>query len=159
VGCCGLDAFEFAAKHMAPWFREQRLADGLRALTQLESLVTSISRHRGEVWSDDDDLNAVWPTAEQCLDFLDVWFREAVQALATVAPQLVNPSWHVWNGGSIPKLAQSIYTDRAFDRLPILADALEEAGCDNADILEHCRSGGEHVRGCWVLDLILRKDG
>jgi hypothetical protein len=54
-------------------------------------------------------------------------------------------------------LAQSIYTDRAFDRMPILADALEDAGCDNADILNHCRQPGEHVRGCWAVDLILGK--
>jgi hypothetical protein len=54
-------------------------------------------------------------------------------------------------------LAQAIYDDRAFDRLPILADALEEAGCDTADILAHCRGPGPHVRGCWVVDLILGK--
>jgi hypothetical protein len=54
-------------------------------------------------------------------------------------------------------LAQTIYADRAFDRLPILADALEEAGCDNADVLAHCRGGGPHVRGCWVVDLVLGK--
>ncbi len=46
---------------------------------------------------------------------------------------------------------------RAFDRLPILADALEEAGCRDADILGHCREPGEHVRGCWVVDLVLGK--
>jgi hypothetical protein len=62
-----------------------------------------------------------------------------------------------WNGGTLVKLAQTIYGDRAFDRLPILADALEEAGCDNANILNHCRSEGPHVRGCWVLDAILVK--
>jgi hypothetical protein len=61
-----------------------------------------------------------------------------------------------WNDGIVPKLAQAIYDDRAFDRLPILADALEEAGCTNADILNHCRQPGEHVRGCWVVDLLLR---
>jgi hypothetical protein len=55
-------------------------------------------------------------------------------------------------------LAQSIYADRAFERLPILADALEDAGCDNVDILNHCRQPGEHVRGCWVVDLILEKE-
>ena len=62
-----------------------------------------------------------------------------------------------WNYGTVPKVAQAIYDDRAFDRLPILADALEDAGCDNADILAHCRGGGEHVRGCWVVDLLLGK--
>ena len=54
-------------------------------------------------------------------------------------------------------LAQSIYIDRAFDRLPILGDALEDAGCTNRDILDHCRQPGEHVRGCWVVDLVLGK--
>lgn len=72
-------------------------------------------------------------------------------------PVAVDPPWLTWNDHTIPKLAQAIYDDRAFDRLPILADALEEAGCDNADILNHCRQPGEHVRGCWVVDLLLGK--
>jgi hypothetical protein len=69
----------------------------------------------------------------------------------------VGPSWLAWNDGTVVKLAQGIYDDRAFDRLPVLADALEEAGCDDADILDHCRRPGEHVRGCWVVDLLLGK--
>jgi hypothetical protein len=69
----------------------------------------------------------------------------------------INQIWLTWNDRTIPKLAQAIYDERAFDRLPILADALEEAGCDNADILNHCRQPGEHVRGCWVVDLLLGK--
>jgi hypothetical protein len=69
----------------------------------------------------------------------------------------INQACLTWNDGTIPKLAQGIYDDRAFDRLPILADALEDAGCDNADILAHCRGPGPHVRGCWVVDLILGK--
>ena len=43
------------------------------------------------------------------------------------------------------------------DRLAILADALEDAGCTNADVLDHCRGAGPHVRGCWVVDLLLGK--
>ena len=62
-----------------------------------------------------------------------------------------------WNGGTVLKLAQCIYDERAFDRLPILADALEEAGCTEQAILDHCRGPGPHVRGCWVIDLILGK--
>jgi len=54
-------------------------------------------------------------------------------------------------------LARAIYEDRAFDRLPILADALMDAGCDDDQILAHCRSAGPHVRGCWVVDLVLGK--
>jgi hypothetical protein len=63
----------------------------------------------------------------------------------------------VWQTTHVQQLAQAIYTDRAFDRLPILADALEDAGCTDAAILEHCRGPGPHVRGCWVLDPILGK--
>jgi hypothetical protein len=63
---------------------------------------------------------------------------------------------HAWHGGTVARLAGAIYEERVFDRLPILADALEDAGCTDAEILSHCRSGGEHVRGCWVVDLLLR---
>src|SRR5207249_5635173 len=62
-----------------------------------------------------------------------------------------------WNDACTVKVARAIYEERAFDRLPILADALEDAGCDNADILAHCRGPGPHVRGCWVVDLLLGK--
>lgn len=58
---------------------------------------------------------------------------------------------------SILTLAQSIYEDRAFDRLPILADALEEAGFHDPQLLAHCRGPGPHARGCFVIDLILGK--
>jgi hypothetical protein len=47
---------------------------------------------------------------------------------------------------------------RDFGAMPILADALHDAGCDNADILDHCRGPGPHVRGCWVVDLVLGKE-
>jgi hypothetical protein len=63
-----------------------------------------------------------------------------------------------WLTRTVTNLAQAIYTDRVFDRMPILADALEEAGCNNAEILQHCRQPGIHVRGCWVVDLVLGKD-
>ena len=56
-------------------------------------------------------------------------------------------------------LAHSIYAERAFDRMPLLADALEASGRTNADLIEHCRSGREHARGCWVVDLLLGKEG
>jgi hypothetical protein len=62
-----------------------------------------------------------------------------------------------WQDGTIPGLAQAIYDERAFDRLPILADALEEAGCTDRVLLDHCRGPGPHVRGCWAVDAILGK--
>jgi hypothetical protein len=66
--------------------------------------------------------------------------------------------WGAVQGGLVWKLANSIYAERAFDRLPILADALEEAGCTDAEILGHCRGPGPHLRGCWVVDLLLGKE-
>jgi hypothetical protein len=70
-------------------------------------------------------------------------------------PVTINPAWRTSN---VTGLAQSIYDKGAFDCLPILADALEDAGCDNQDVLNHCRQPGEHVRGCWVVDLVLGKE-
>jgi hypothetical protein len=61
-----------------------------------------------------------------------------------------------WRNSATMKLAQTMYDDRSFDRLPILADALQAAGCNNSDILEHCRRPGVHIRGCWVLDMLLK---
>jgi len=55
-------------------------------------------------------------------------------------------------------IAAAIDAERAFDRMPILADALEDAGCTNQEILSHCRGPGPHVRGCWLVDLILAKE-
>jgi hypothetical protein len=72
-------------------------------------------------------------------------------------PPPLNPAWLSWNGGTVVKLAQAAYDERAFDRLPVLADALEDAGCTAPDILNHCRQPGVHVRGCWVVDLLLGK--
>jgi hypothetical protein len=66
-----------------------------------------------------------------------------------------NPAWR---SADTTGLARAIYDDRAFERLPILADALMDAVCDDEDILNHCRSSGPHVRGCWVVDLVLGKE-
>jgi hypothetical protein len=70
-------------------------------------------------------------------------------------PVDVQPSWLRWNDGTVPRLARAIYDGRRFGDLPVLADALEEAGCASADLLGHCRGGGEHVRGCWAVDAVL----
>ncbi len=71
---------------------------------------------------------------------------------ATIAPAVL-----AWNDNTVRKVAQRIYEDRTYDHLPILADALEEAGCTDANILSHLHAPGPHVRGCWVVDLILGK--
>ncbi len=72
-------------------------------------------------------------------------------------PVAFDPAWRAWNHGTVPAIARRAYDERAFHDLPILADALEDAGCGDADLLAHCRCGGEHVRGCWAVDLLLGK--
>src|SRR5262249_1220791 len=59
-----------------------------------------------------------------------------------------------WNDAALPPVAPATEEERRFDDLPVLADALEEAGCTDAEMLGHCRSGGEHARGCWALDVV-----
>jgi hypothetical protein len=66
-----------------------------------------------------------------------------------------DPSWLT---SIVLALAGQMYELRDFSVMPILADALEEAGCDDVDVLGHCRSSGPHVRGCWVVDLVLGKE-
>jgi hypothetical protein len=73
-------------------------------------------------------------------------------------PVVVDSSWLEWNNCTVVNLAQDIYIERTFDLFPLLADALEEAGCLDLDILAHCRQPGVHVRGCWVVDRLLAKE-
>ena len=69
-------------------------------------------------------------------------------------PITIDPRWLTSN---VVDLARVIYDERAFEKMPILADALMDAGCDSEEIINHCRGDGPHVRGCWVVDLILGK--
>jgi hypothetical protein len=69
-------------------------------------------------------------------------------------PSLLPAAVRAWNDGTVGKLAQSLYNERAYDRLGVLADALTDAGCADDVLLSHLRSAGPHVRGCWALDLV-----
>ena len=104
----------------------------------------------GSVAPTDEAMRAEWAAQAALLrDIFGNPFR---------SPPPLPPAVLAWNDGTIHRLAQAIYEERAFDRLPVLADALEEAGCHDPDILAHCRQPGEHVRGCWVVDLLLGKE-
>jgi hypothetical protein len=107
------------------------------------------------------EMRAAWPRA--------AWVEEVAAAARSALLRdlfrnpfhpvpIIDPAWLVWNGGVVRKMAQAIYDARRFTDLPILADALEEAGCTNAEILSHCRGPGPHVRGCWAVDLILGQE-
>jgi hypothetical protein len=72
-------------------------------------------------------------------------------------PLVFRNTWRTLNGGTTRHLGELIYRERSFDELPFLADALIDAGCEEPEILDHLRSSGPHVRGCWVLDLVVAK--
>ncbi len=94
-----------------------------------------------------------------------LWPNDVAPANRAVAAALVrdlvpnpfgSPEWNPeWSTAAARDLAEYIYTRRAFDVMPILADALQDAGCENARVLNHCRADKTHARGCWVLDAIL----
>jgi hypothetical protein len=89
-------------------------------------------------------------------DFLRCQFQYQVGFVFSFSPP-ASSSVLSWKHGAIPQLAQGIYDEGAFDRLPMLAKALEEAECDNDELIGHCRSEEPHIRGCWALDVVLGK--
>jgi hypothetical protein len=131
----------------------ERYADGLADRRELENAIRS-DPDRGLMLPERDAAEAVgWArqTRRHCLILRDIFgnpFR----------PVTIDPAWLRWKFDTVSAIARHVYEDRAFHDLPILADALEDAGCTNADILTHCRQPGEHARGCWVVDLLLGKE-
>ena len=113
-----------------------------------EIVINTAVRARGLFWNHYGGIADYDEMAVQTLILRDV-FRNPYRPVA------IEP---IWLTSTVVALASVIYQEKAFDRMPILADALEEAGCDNAEILNHCREPGEHVRGCWVVDLLLGKE-
>jgi hypothetical protein len=89
--------------------------------------------------------------AQQAILFRDI-FSNPFRPIAAAQ------SWLKGNDGAAVKVAASLYNEGAFDRLPLLADALEDTGCTDAELLGHLRAPGPHVRGCWAVDLVLGKE-
>jgi len=88
------------------------------------------------------------------------WFEARLQQsdfirdIFPFRPITIDPSWLT---STVLALARQMYDSRDSSAMPILADALQDAGCDNEQILNHCRQPGVHVRGCFVVDLLLNK--
>lgn len=155
AGCCGLDAFEFIPKHIVGWAKDSGSRQGLFCALEEISEVIGQVRDQGGPVQVVEELNAWWDEPEECIAV----FREVQRVIRNAIEELTQQSLFQaeWATSTVLRLAEAIYADRAFDRLPILADALEDVGCDNADLLAHCRRPGPHARGCWVVDLILGK--
>jgi hypothetical protein len=84
-----------------------------------------------------------------------IWQCDLARDLFPREPGKIKRAWLSVNEGAVLRLAQTIHAEGAFDQVPVLGDALEEAGCTDKVILSHCRSSGLHTRGCWVVDLVL----
>jgi hypothetical protein len=130
-----------AARCIAAWVESVHVARRLAEAVKRASFLTE---------------GAVGATGEEkCDELLRAWAHDLFEGYCF--PVTLSPSWQSWNHATVVKLAQAIYDERAFDCLPILADALEDAGCTDELILGHCRGPRPHVRGCWVIDLLLGK--
>lgn len=70
----------------------------------------------------------------------------------------IEPVWLAAGNGAVARIARAVYEERTFEDMPILGDALEDVGCQDEEILAHCRAECEHVRGCWVVDALLEQD-
>lgn len=101
-------------------------------------------------WIDDDEVVDEWGPRR---DWLVALLRELFGNPWAVA----DPAWQRFHGGLVQRLVEEIHLDGAWDLMPILGDALEDAGCTEQDALDHCRADVTHRKGCWVLDLILMK--
>lgn len=109
--------------------------------------VREYAAYRGDPELSQADTQRLADLHDECIRLTKQWCRDRWGAL-------LDPTWRT---SVVVGLAQAIDRELAFGRLPILADALEEAGCDQAAILTHCRQPGPHVSGCWVVDLVLGK--
>jgi hypothetical protein len=117
------------------------------------------------VWvTDCDSMNGTWldevrlPPGQATLWSPCEALRVGTFQLRLVPARTIDPVWLRWNDRTVLRLTAAIYEGHRFGDLPLLHDALLDAGCDNEDILDHCRHPGPHVRGCWVLDLLLGKE-
>lgn len=157
TGCCGVDAYDLDPRHMQSWIKDRNIREAMQSWEQLGDAIETISERIdvSEVVSNEYQFNAIWNPRGECVDYLQKWrhvIRKAVEDFR--GGPLLDSSWQTTTAIAI---AECISDDQAFDRLPILADALQDAACEEADILDHCRGDGPHVRGCWVVDLLLGK--
>lgn len=140
------DAAEAACFEMA--VSDLGLAGAAGAAADAAAHATANTPYQEGVGYDYDPAGVSAERVEQCRLLRDIIGNP-------LRPCSVDSAWHI---GKALMLAQAIHEQRAFDGMPELADALAQAGCTNADILTHCRGPGPHVRGCWIVDLVLGKE-
>jgi hypothetical protein len=144
-------AAAFHAARAAAWAAYQEAGDAWSVSTEATRAVRAARE-----WDND----VVGPERAEQADLLRDLFGNPFRP-----PPPLDSSWLTWNGGTVVRLANAVYEHRVLpsgqfdgDRLAVLADALEEAGCTDQEILGHLRGPGPHVRGCWCVDLLLGRE-
>ena len=138
----GLELIEWCAVRAVQAAFLPPTADGLsRTRHSVEALAVQLASDAGQ-----DTARASRTARTALADLLRDIFGNPFRP-ATFSPE--------WRTDTVLSLARGMYESRDFSAMPILADALQDAGCDSADALNHCRGPGPHGRGCWVVDLVL----
>jgi hypothetical protein len=152
----------------------ERFADGLATAEEVRRADEAIHRSGGagparaaadwSTWGPWHDRDSLTAAARKVLAFVSrAAGRRRAAALAPLVRCVIgNPFRPVtfdpaWLTSTATALASQMYDSHDFCPMPILADALQDSGCTNEDVLSHCRGAGPHVRGCWVVDLVLGK--
>ncbi len=138
---------------------ERKIGDMIDAIGRnaAEATAWHAARQADPDYTDLAKADETWDTAHSAECSLQCRLLRCAFGPLPFRPVSVAPAWLTWHDGLLASMARQMYDSRDFRDMPVLADALEEAGCDNADILAHCRQPGSHVRGCWVVDLLLGK--
>jgi hypothetical protein len=138
-----------SAEAMEYWADNERLPKGMRTTAAEEMIFFAADAHQ-----------AAYNTA--CFPFHGMRNRSLMASVqAELLREIFGNPFRIpevdprWRTSDVLGLARAIYDDRAFERMPILADALMDAGCEHEAIIGHCRGDVRHVRGCWMIDLLL----
>jgi ATP-dependent Clp protease ATP-binding subunit ClpA len=140
-----------------PWRWEPEVPDlpldALQVVQELDARIEQLNHEKVVAIAEHD-----FETAAHNRDRTEKLKKERTDILAGWHTRfVVDPAWLSWNGGAVARIAGEIHQERRWQELPVLADALEEAGCTNAELLAHCRQGAGHALRCWVVDLLLGK--
>ncbi|MDB5312322.1 MAG: hypothetical protein JWO38_6524 [Gemmataceae bacterium] len=167
VGYCGLlrqESFFQNYLYYEPW--AEQVADARLTLDEARAdararLLSPVDGENAFEYLLVDDPGRRWGVtrllAFYCTPNADLRVPDLLRCIAGYPFRSVTPDPD-WQTSTAITLAQQMYESRDFSPMPILADALQDAGCDHPDVLAHCRGAGPHVRGCWVVDLLLGKE-
>jgi hypothetical protein len=152
-----LEPYTGAGPEYVPWLATSESA--FEAASELVSAVPSCEAEAVEVSveASGPESGSVFGTPDDARAKADAWCLGALRCIFGNPVRAVKFD-KKWRTDTAVSLAQQMYDARAIDRMPILADALQDAGCTSADVLDHCRGPGDHARGCWVVDLVLEKE-